>query len=361
MNPLLKSHLLAFFLFLSASSSDPYVLREAHVYGSLSVGLASGLASLVGLASKLTMFKRGLSPGMASSAPALMILAYPTALLGLPGFFAYLMLTNVAFAIILVLSLTVVAEEAPPNKLGFHYALRGIALSAASFLGPLVGGLAYSALGLPGSLAVGAAASAVTFAIQRTLMGYSFKGGGGWSFSPSWALAYATSFFLASTVLIISTYLPPYQASRGSGYLATTYFFSGRALGSGSTRVLGGIIADAAPRLIAVPPLLALAASRLALNALEPSAAAVAGFFTGGSWGLASPTLLSIAAREKEKGKSMSLFTTAWDLANVTSVPLAGAAGSFEASLSLSTATASMALVSAALLAASRKINPGRG
>ena len=351
MNQILISHAIVFLLFFSMMSSNPYVLRDAHVYGSALIGLAAGAASLASLTSKLALSKKGIRAKYGLEAASLVILATSfLPLLGYAGFLAFMVLSEISFALILIITLVVVAERADPSKLGFHYAVRGIILSAASFVAPLVGGAAYAAYGLEGALGVRALSALALYFVQKPLRGYVVKVGEGFNLSRRWFFAYLTSFFLASSLLIISTYLPPYQAAMGASYLSTTYFFSGRALGSGSVRLLGGLIADVAPHLVFLPPLVMLVASFLALNALQPYLSGLAGFLVGSSWGLASPSLLATAARESEKGKSMSLFTTGWDLASITMVPLAGALGSYHVSLTFAAVTASGALLTSIIL-----------
>ncbi|NPA85696.1 MAG: MFS transporter [Crenarchaeota archaeon] len=351
MSTVALSHIIVFLLFFSVMSSAPYVLREAHLYGSAAIGTAVGAASLASLGTKLFTSKKGVRAKYGLEWASLLVLLssfFPV--LGYGGFFAFMVLTEVAFALILIITLVVVAEVVEPSRLGFHYAVRGMILSLAAFLAPLAGGLAYSAYGLLGALGVRAASAALLYVVQKPLRGYVIKVGSGFSLSRRWALAYLTSFFLASSFLIISTYLPPYQASAGSSYLSTTYFFSGRALGSGAVRYLGGVIADAAPYLIFVPSLVMLWASIMAVGALDPLLSGATGFLVGSSWGLASPALLATAAKESEKGKSVSLFITGWDVASMTAVPLAGYLGSYQLSLSSSVVAALAALAASLAL-----------
>ncbi len=345
MDRVLLTHAIMFLVFFALMASNPYVLREAHVYGSALIGVAAGGASLASLLSKLLSAKKGLRAKYGLEGASLVLLASSyLPLFGYPGFVLYMIATEVSLALLIVITLVVVAESVEPHKLGFHYAVRGTVMSVAAFFGPIVGGLAYSSYGLFGACSVRALAASALYFVQKPLRGYVVKGSKGGKLSRRWFLAYLTSFFLASALLIVSTYLPPYQASVKSSYLSTTYFFSGRAVGSGSVRMLGGIVADVYPTLIFVPALIMLLGTFVAVYAVKPLISALAGFFVGSAWGLASPSLLSIAAKESEKGKSMSLFVTGWDVASIVMVPLAGSFGSYELSLRFASACALVAL-----------------
>ncbi len=345
MKALVISHLLMFTLMFVFMGSDPYILRHAHVYGSIAIGIASGLASLASFSSKIATALRGLKSevGIILSS-SLILIASPLPLLGYYGFIAYMIITNIAFAITVVSTLIVVAEAASPDKLGFHYALRGVLMSIGGIAGPFVGAYLYSSMGLVGIALFQASSALVMLSMALELKGFGVKASSGLGFSKGWTLAYLTSIFLASSFMIISTYLPPYQASLGISLGATSSYFSSRALGSLMGRFPGGIMFDKGLAIFFLPSLVMLMASLLAPQALTLSYSALVGFLVGFSWGIASPMLLSLATLESEKGKSMSLFVTSWDVASMTIVPLAGSLGSYSKSLQSAVATSLAAL-----------------
>ncbi len=351
MRALVISHLLMFTLMFVFMGSDPYILRHAHVYGSAAIGVASGLASLASFSSKIATAVRGLRSEVgAALSSSLILLASPLPLFGYYGFVAYMILTNMAFAIMVVSTLVVVAEAVDPSRLGFHYALRGVLMSVGGIAGPFVGAYLYSAMGLIGIALFQASSSLVMLSMALGLRGFGIKASSGLGFSKGWTLAYLTSLFLASSFMIISTYLPPYQASLGISLGATSSYFSSRAFGSLLGRFPGGIMFDKGLALFFLPSLIMLIASLLAPHALTLSYSALVGFLVGFSWGIASPMLLSLAALESEKGKSMSLFVTGWDVASMTIVPLAGSLGSYSKSLQFSVLTSLLALALSAAL-----------
>ncbi len=348
---LVISHLLMFMLMFVFMGSDPYILRHAHVYGSAAIGVASGLASLASMLSKIATALKGLRSDLGSRvASSLILLASPLPLLGYYGFVLYMILSNTAFALTVVSTLVVVAEAVEPGRLGFHYALRGILMSVGGILGPFVGAFIYSSLGLIGIALFQATSSVIMFIMSKGLKGFEVKASSTLEFSKEWTLAYLTSLFLASSFMIISTYLPPYQASLGIALVATSSYFSSRALGSLLGRMPGGFMFDKGLTFFFIPSIIMLMASLLAPQALSASTSALVGFLVGFGWGIASPMLLSLAALESKKGNSLSLFVTGWDVATMFIVPLAGSLGSYDKSLSFSILTSTLALFLSALL-----------
>ncbi len=351
MRALVISHLLMFMLMLVFMGTDPYILRHAHVYGSIAIGIASGLASLASFSSKIATALRGLRSEVgATLSSSLIFLASPLPLLGYYGFVSYMVLSNAAFAIMVVSTLVVVAEAVEPSKLGFHYALRGVLMSIGGIIGPFVGACLYSTMGLRGIALFQAISSLVMSSMAFGLKGFGVRPSTGLGFSKSWSLAYITSLFMASSFMIISTYLPPYQASLGITLAATSSYFSSRALGSLLGRFPGGMMFDKGLTLFFIPSLIMLLASLMASSALNLSSSALVGFLVGFSWGIASPMLLSLAAMESEKGKSMSLFVTGWDVANMVIVPIAGSLGSYDRSLQFSVIVSLISLISSSAL-----------
>jgi hypothetical protein len=249
---------------------------------------------------------------------------------------------------ILIATLVTVAERAESSKLGFHYGVRGTALSVAGTLGPVAGIILYSKFGLFGVLIASSLISLLLLVLLNTMRGVKVHGKGEFKVSSSWMAAFISSFLMASSFLIISTYLPPYQASLGVPHEASSAFFSARAIGGGIVRIPAGLLADRASLAITLPPILATLASLFSVKATNTTLSSLTGLLIGMAWGITSPTVLSTAGKEKQKSKSFGFFTVAWDLANLSSVSLAGliAGNNFSIALLSSLMISSLALTS---------------
>ncbi|UXD22694.1 hypothetical protein IPA_07425 [Ignicoccus pacificus DSM 13166] len=333
----LASHAVMFFAFLSYTMARPYVLRYAEGFGGALIGFAVALGSVAAVLYKVFGVSKLSSDSSKLIALGAMLfaLSYLLPLLGLGGYVLYEILNNLAFSIVLISTLVIVAELAEPSRLGFHYGIRGTALSIAGTLGPMLGVILYSYFKLPGVLLSASLVSLIMIALANSAKGVRVHGEGEFKVSKRWLAAFFSSFFMASSFLIISTYLPPYQASKGIPHEVTSAFFSARAIGSGIVRVPAGILADKASVAIVIPPLLAVLASSLSIKALNISFSSLTGFLIGMAWGITSPTVLSTAGREKQKSKSFGFFTVGWDIANLTVVPLVGAISGNNYSLAL--------------------------
>ncbi len=345
----LASHAAMFITFLTYTMTKPYVLRAAESYGGALIGFASAIGSISAMAYKVFGVQKlaADSSTLLIAASLIAFVSFPLPLLGPAGYVAYEALNNFAFAIVLIDTLVVVAERTDPARLGFQYGIRGAALSLAGTIGPMLGVLLYTLGRLPAVLWTASLTSLLLILISRYLGGVLIHGKGEFNVSKRWLSAFFSSLLLASSFLIISTYLPPYQASIGIPHEVTSAFYSARAVGSGIVRIPAGMLADKASALISIPPLLAIIAASLSTHATTLSLSSLAGFLIGMSWGIASPVVLSTAGREKQKSKSLGLFTIGWDIANLTIVPLVGAisGNNYSIALSFSIVTSIMAII----------------
>jgi len=347
--------------FLTFTMSRPYVLRYAKGFGGTVIGLAVALNSLASITFKVLGTSRVNmdSAKLSVLGGVLLSLSYLLPIFGVVGYLFYEIFNGLAFSMILIVTLVVVAELAEPSRLGFHYGIRGTALSAAGFVGPLIGILLYDSGGLLWVLLASSIFSLLLIPISLNMGGVRIYGGGDFKVSRRWVWAFLTSLLLASSFLIISTYLPPYQALKGVPHEVTSLFFSARALGSGVVRMPAGILADRASIAIAFPPVLAVLASALSSNALNAATSSLVGLLIGAAWGLTSPVVLSTAGRERQKTKSFGLFTVGWDIAQLTVVPFAGFLANNSYSRALSIALVTSALSSLTFLSLYMSIRKG--